>query len=136
MAYRLLLVEDQADLRELILASLGYRGLDLTMEEACSIKEGRAHLTSSRFDLVILDLALPDGGGFSLLDQIRAGAAGPTPSDAPVLIYSALDPAKVGPLAEQKGASAHFRKSEEGLRSLFDWVEMTVFELKAAAHRV
>ena len=81
MAQRILVVEDDAALGE---------GLRLTLEPyectlAATLAEGRACLQRQRFDLVVLDLNLPDGSGLDLLPCARQ-AGGP-----PVLILTAND---------------------------------------------
>ncbi|WP_342238799.1 response regulator [Inquilinus sp. OTU3971] len=53
---------------------------------ARSLQEGRAKLAQRRFDLVIIDVGLPDGSGLDLLETISAR----TPRE-PVLIFSAQD---------------------------------------------
>ncbi len=57
---RLLYVEDDADLQKLVAAVLDH---DAEVEQALSLTEARERLSREHFDLVILDLALPDGSG-------------------------------------------------------------------------
>jgi PAS domain S-box-containing protein len=78
---RLLYVEDDADLQRVVAAVLDH---DAEVEQALSLTEARERLERERFDLVILDLALPDGSGLELLPLLR-NQARPTP----VLIFSA-----------------------------------------------
>jgi len=81
---RLLIVEDDP----LIARSLdqGLSPLGNTVDIFANLAEARAALAHARFDLVILDLGLPDGNGLSLLSEIRGR------SDAtPVLILTASD---------------------------------------------
>ena len=80
MAQRILVVEDDAALGE---------GLRLTLEPydctlAATLAEGRACLQRERFDLVVLDLNLPDGSGLELLPCAQQAGA-------PVLILTAND---------------------------------------------
>ncbi len=132
MSYKLLLVEDQEDLCVLISMTLSQSGMGVEVITAGTVAAAEALLAESSYDLVVLDLGLPDGDGFTVLDTVRSGE-GPTAADVPVLIYSARDPKKIAPMAKARGVSAHFPKSPDGFRSLRDWVEMTVFELRSAA---
>jgi PAS domain S-box-containing protein len=74
-------VEDDADLREVVGAIIEQAA---DVERAQDLAEARAQLARRRFDLVILDLALPDGSGMDLLPLL--GSLSPP---TPVIIFSA-----------------------------------------------
>ena len=81
MAEHILIVEDDTALGQ---------GLCLTLEQytctlASTLAEGRTLLQRGGWDLVILDINLPDGSGLDLLAQIRHA------SQLPVLILTAND---------------------------------------------
>ena len=78
---RLLLVEDDADLRASIAASLAANGY--AVREAGTARDGLAAWASSRPDLILLDLGLPDGDGRDVISHVRRDA--PTP----ILVLSA-----------------------------------------------
>lgn len=80
----LLLVDDSAELRRLVTNILKREGFDHVDTASC-VKEANAYFLSKEPDLLILDINLPDGDGFSLLQKIR------TISDVPVLCLSARD---------------------------------------------
>ena len=80
----LLLVDDSVELRRLVTNILNREGFDHVDTVSC-VKEANAYFLSKEPDLLILDINLPDGDGFSLLQQIR------TISDVPVLCLSARD---------------------------------------------
>ena len=73
-APRILVVDDDADLRRLIGEFL--RGHGLEVESASDAREMDVRLAESRFDLVILDLMMPGEDGLSVLRRLR-GAARP-----------------------------------------------------------
>lgn len=129
MAYRLLLVEDQEDLRDALVLQIKQDNPKVEIQTAGSLAEALKRLSVWQVNLCILDLGLPDGGGFTVLDAIRKGT-GRTAQDAPVLIYSALDPESIASVAERRGASAYLPKSPLGLEKLRHWVTDTLFELK------
>ena len=66
---RVLHIEDDADLHEVVRAMAGQR---FDFELATTLGEARARLSLERFDVVILDIGLPDGSGWDLLAEIRA----------------------------------------------------------------
>jgi len=78
---RLLLVEDDVDLRASIAASLVARGY--TVREAGTARDGLMAWASSRPDLLLLDLGLPDEDGIDVIARIRREAT------TPILILSA-----------------------------------------------
>jgi PAS domain S-box-containing protein len=86
-------VEDDSDLQRVVAAILDR---DATVEHALNLAEARDWLARERFDLVILDLALPDGSGLELL-PLLGNLAPPTP----VLIFSAheVEPSIAGQVA-------------------------------------
>jgi PAS domain S-box-containing protein len=78
---RILHVEDDLDLQRVVAAILDG---DALVEQAVDLAGARERLAGQRYDLVLLDLALPDGSGLDLLPLI--GEAEPP---TPVLIFSA-----------------------------------------------
>lgn len=78
---RLLLVEDDVDLRGSIAASLVARGY--SVREAGTARDGLAVWASNRPDLLLLDLGLPDADGLEVIGRIRREAT------TPILILSA-----------------------------------------------
>src|SRR4051812_49043295 len=65
----ILLVEDDENLRVTLGDNLEEQGYAVT--QAASVKSAWQALESSRFDVVVLDLMLPDGDGYSLCRQLR-----------------------------------------------------------------
>jgi two-component system, OmpR family, KDP operon response regulator KdpE len=70
----ILSVEDEvlnrALLREVLARDAGLR--DARLVEATSLAEARVAIASDRFDLVILDMRLPDGDGLTLARELHA----------------------------------------------------------------
>ena len=87
MSLRILLVEDDRELRATLHEVLTVEGYDL--HPAASLADARAQLrqagTSCGMDLVLLDLGLPDGDGQSLLAELRRH------SSVPVIVISARE---------------------------------------------
>jgi two-component system catabolic regulation response regulator CreB len=70
MAMRILVVEDDGAIAEAVVYALEKEGM--CADRAASLAEARAKLGEA--DLVVLDLGLPDGSGFSLIGEIRRAA--------------------------------------------------------------
>ena len=66
---KLLIIEDDADQRELIKETLEEHFGAGTVAEAANAREGLAHDLGS-FDLILADYNLPDGTGMELLEKI------------------------------------------------------------------
>jgi two-component system response regulator PilR (NtrC family) len=64
---RILLLEDEEDVSELY--RLGLRSAGYAIDVAKNVAQARQQLAASRFDLVIVDLRLPDGDGLQIADQ-------------------------------------------------------------------
>jgi PAS domain S-box-containing protein len=83
---RVLLVEDDADLAKVILATFERAGIQV--HHASTQRKAMELCVSSRPDLLILDIALPDGDGFGLVDWLRQQQ---DMKQLPLVIYSAQD---------------------------------------------
>jgi two-component system response regulator TctD len=67
---RLLLVEDTFDMAEAIMIRLERSGI--ACDPAKTLEEARACLEVQRYDVIVLDINLPDGLGTELLKEMRA----------------------------------------------------------------
>jgi DNA-binding response OmpR family regulator len=81
---RVLVVEDEARIVEIVATALGRAGFAVDAVRRCG--EARDALAVTAYDAAILDLGLPDGDGLDLLAELRAGANG-----VPVLVLTARD---------------------------------------------
>lgn len=80
---KVLIVDDEPDVRALVRSALSYARQDLTAIEAADGDEALAMIHSERPDLVVLDLALPKRDGFAVLEQVRAK------TDLPIIVLTA-----------------------------------------------
>ncbi len=78
-----LLVEDDIDLASVVIA--GFKDAQITIDHASTREIAMERCLLSAPDLVILDLTLPDGDGFSLVDWLRQQ---PTLRALPLVVYS------------------------------------------------
>ncbi len=81
---RLLVVEDSRRLRETLADGLGAAGY--AVDAVADGRHGLIHARTTEYDLIILDLMLPELDGISLLRELRTAN-----SRTPVLILSARD---------------------------------------------
>ena len=65
---RVLVVDDEADLRELLEITLVRMGLDVDSAE--TLKQARAFLALNEYALVLTDMRLPDGLGLYLAREL------------------------------------------------------------------
>ena len=82
MSTKILIVEDEIDIREGISEDLSEVGYDVMVAE--DGQEGIDLFKSNEFDLVLLDIMLPKINGFGVLSQIREI------SDVPVMMLTAM----------------------------------------------
>lgn len=80
---KILLVEDEEKIASFVSKGLGAEGH--SVEHAATAREAAAMAIAYDFDLVLLDLVLPDGSGREVLTRIRAAKP-----DLPVIVVSAL----------------------------------------------
>jgi DNA-binding response OmpR family regulator len=85
---RLLVVEDEADLVSALRVWLDRAGY--AVDTALTVAAAEAKLAVEPYDLVVLDLMLPDGDGFELCRRLRSGElAGPSAREARILVLTA-----------------------------------------------
>ena len=75
MTLKVLVVEDDAEIRGLLRSSLMAEGFEVTT--AVSVSEATALLKHDPPDLIVLDLGLPDGDGAALIRDVRRQSALP-----------------------------------------------------------
>ena len=83
-AQRILHIEDDPDLVQIVARQVGN---DVSFVSAGSLAAARQLLGKERFDLVILDLILPDGRGEDLLPLMN----NPDGTPIPVIVFSAME---------------------------------------------
>jgi two-component system KDP operon response regulator KdpE len=91
-AARILVVEDEAEIRRFVSLSLQREGFEV--HEADSVERGLIEAGTRRPELLVLDLGLPDGDGVDLIREVR------TWSGMPILVLSARagEPDKIAAL--------------------------------------
>ncbi len=117
---KVLLVEDDPPLRKLVLGYLKLLSHEVT--EAPDGKKALAALAETSFDLVVLDLMLPESSGYDVLEFIKTERGG----KIPVLMMSARSLPEDRAHAEELGARMYLIKPFS--RSDFTKAVRTVIE--------
>lgn len=110
---RVLVIDDEADIRELIDLTLARMGL--AAECVGSVREARAALDAGRFQLCLTDMRLPDGEGLDIVRYI-----GEHHAQTPVAVITAFGSAENAVAALKAGAFDYLAKPVglEQLRAL------------------
>lgn len=102
---QILVVDDDPILREF--ASVYLATPSATIETACDGVEARAHLREGAYNLLLLDIEMPQLDGLSLLEEIKSDAA---LSDLPVIMLTGHDDIASIDRAYQLGADSFATK--------------------------
>jgi two-component system, NtrC family, response regulator PilR len=110
---RVLVVDDEADLRELLELTLIGMGLDVDC--VADLTQARANLSQKVYSLCLCDMRLPDGDGLSLVAQIRTARP-----ELPVAVITAFGSAENAVAALKAGAFDYLSKpvALDALRNL------------------
>jgi len=100
---RILVVDDEADLRELLDITLVKMGLDVDC--AATLGEARAFLAGAEYALVLTDMRLPDGLGLELVREVAAAGKG-----TPIAVVTAYGSADNAVVALKAGAFDYVSK--------------------------
>lgn len=108
MAKTVLIVDDDPDIRGLLDLELRASGYGTIF--ARDAAEAVAIARTERPDLILLDLALPGGSGFSVMEEL---AASPEGLRAQVIVVTASHPAEHRERSVELGAVGYFQKPFE-----------------------
>ena len=122
-ACRALHIEDDADLHQVI---RGMAGPHVEFKRAANLHEARALLASAAFDVVLLDLGLPDGSGWDLLPAIKT-----TQPDARLIILTGQDTSQL----DKSKVDSILLKSRVTPRQLLDAIHVGIKQSTARPPR-
>ena len=110
---RVLIVDDEPDLLDLLELDMSRMGLD--SERAGSVSQARGHLENGHFDLCLTDMRLPDGEGLEIVQHIAAHSP-----QIPVAVITAFGSAENAVVALKAGAFDYVEKpvTSDKVRSL------------------
>lgn len=102
---RVMIIDDNADLRFLLGVALERTGRFEVVAEAADGQEGVVRARTYRPELVILDVAMPIMDGVQALPELRAAVPGVT-----VVVLSGFDARYLAPVLLGAGAAAYLEK--------------------------
>lgn len=108
VASKILVVEDDQDIRQLLHVQLSSAGYETAFARDAATALSAAR--KERPELILLDIGLPAGGGFVVMERMRAI---PELEMVPVIVITARDPSE-GERAVELGAISFFQKPFQG----------------------
>lgn len=100
---RILIIDDDVLFGEMLVSAMVLRGHEALA--ATTVTQGREALTSGGFDIVFLDVLLPDGNGLKLLPDIREDISAPE-----IIIITGAGDADGAEIALRNGALNYLQK--------------------------
>lgn len=100
---RILLVEDEESIRNVVRLNLELEGYEVV--STGNGKKALEYTRSQHFDLLLLDVMLPDLDGFTITEQVRLSNA-----EVPILLLTAKDMAQDRVTGLKKGADDYLTK--------------------------
>ncbi len=110
---RILVVDDEADIRESLEALLSLENYRVDL--AHNAAEGLRRMESGTYDLVLLDLMMPDRSGMEVLDEIRQ-----RDTETPIFMITAYGSVEVAVRALKSGANDYFPKPWDNEKLLIE----------------
>ncbi len=110
---RILVIDDEADIRESLEALLCLEGY--TVELAQNGDRGSTQLEAANYDLILLDLMMPDRSGMEVLREIRERDL-----ETPVFMITAYGSVEVAVNALKNGANDYFSKPWDNEKLLIE----------------
>src|SRR5271167_4113649 len=110
---RILVIDDEPDIRESLEALLTNENYNVQL--ASNAAEGLKCLEESPFDLVLLDLMMPDKSGMQVLEEIRS-----RDRETPIFMITAYGSVQVAVDALKRGANDYFPKPWDNEKLLIE----------------
>jgi DNA-binding response OmpR family regulator len=102
---KILIVDDDPVARQIAHTALKAAGYETVL--AGDAMSALTQTRNQKPDLIILDIGLPAGGGFTFFERMKAF---PALAVTPVLVVSGMDRATTEAKAREAGAAAYFEK--------------------------
>lgn len=116
---RILIIEDEKPLAHALELKMSHEGYDTTV--ACTGSEGLKEALTGTYDLILLDLILPEIDGFTILEELKSKKIGPV-----VIILSNLGQDEDRKKAEEYGVKKYLVKSNIPLSDIVKVVKAAI----------
>lgn len=116
---RILIVEDEKPLAHALALKMGHDGFETQM--ALNGAEGLKQALDGKYDLILLDLIMPEIDGFAILQEMQSKKI-----KTPVLILSNLGQGEDRERAEKMGAVGYFVKANTPISDILKKVKEMV----------
>ena len=110
---RILVVDDEADIRESLDALLSLEGYGVDLAQNAT--DGLRRLEAGNYDLILLDLMMPDRSGMEVLKEVRE-----RDSETPIFMITAYGSVEVAVDALKNGANDYFSKPWDNEKLLIE----------------
>jgi len=110
---KILVVDDEADIRESLETILTLDGF--TVETAQNGTEGLQKIEAGNYDLILLDLMMPDRSGMEVLAEVRE-----RDKETPIFMITAYGSVQVAVTALKNGANDYFSKPWDNEKLLIE----------------
>ncbi|MGA2183500.1 MAG: sigma-54 dependent transcriptional regulator [Bryobacteraceae bacterium] len=114
---RILVVDDEVDIRESLETLLDMEGYSVDLAQNAA--EGLRKMETGRYDLVLLDLMMPDRSGMEVLQEVRE-----RDTETPIIMITAYGSIEVAVRALKAGASNYFPKPWDNEKLLIEVRQM------------
>ena len=114
---RILVVDDEADIRESLETLLELEGYQVDLAQNAT--EGLQRISTRPYDLILLDLMMPDRSGMEVLRDIRE-----RDTETPVVLITAYGSVEVAVQALKSGANDYFSKPWDNEKLLLEIARM------------
>jgi DNA-binding NarL/FixJ family response regulator len=103
---KLLVIDDHDVVRQGLITALRSHGFE-QLDSAGTLKQARSKIAAFNPDAIIVDLNLPDGSGFEIVEWVRRLS-----SQTAIVVLSLNDPTGFAKLARASGANAYLSKTQ------------------------
>lgn len=110
---RILIIDDEADIRESLETLLELEGY--TIDTAVNAADGERALARSSYDVVLLDMMMPDRTGIEFLEDFRK-----RDTETPIIFITAYGSVEVAVQALKAGANDYFSKPWDNEKLLLE----------------
>ena len=110
---RILVIDDEADIRESLEVLLSLEGYQVDLAQNAA--DGLRRLENASYDLVLLDLMMPDRSGMEVLQDVRE-----RDTETPIFMITAYGSVEVAVDALKSGANDYFSKPWDNEKLLIE----------------